>query len=35
MATMPWKGIDVQPERPDITASPGAEAVIVVDRKEL
>ncbi len=35
MATMPWKGIDVQPARPDITASPGAEAVIVVDRKEL
>ena len=34
-ATIPWNGVDVQPERPDITASPGAKAVIVVDRKKL
>jgi hypothetical protein len=34
-ATIPWKGVDVQPERPDMTPSPGAEAVIVIDRKRL
>jgi hypothetical protein len=34
-ASIPWKGIDVQPERPHITASPGAEAVLVIERKKL
>ena len=34
-ATIPWKGVEVQPERPGLTASPGTEAVIVVDRKKL
>ena len=34
-ASVPWNGIDVQPERPDITASPGAKTVIVIDRKKL
>ena len=34
-ASIPWQGIDVQPERPNITASPGAEAVLVIERKKL
>ena len=34
-ATIPWRNVDVQPERPDIVAAPGTEAVIVVDRKKL
>lgn len=34
-ASLPWKGIQIRPERPDISAAPGTEAVIVVDRKKL
>lgn len=35
MATIPWTGVVVLPEQPEISVPPGTEAVIVVDRKKL
>ncbi|MPY73947.1 MAG: hypothetical protein GEU87_06780 [Alphaproteobacteria bacterium] len=35
MASIPWAGVVVLPEQSEISAAPGTEAIIVVDRKKL
>lgn len=35
MASIPWAGVVVLPEQSKISAAPGTEAIIVVDRKKL
>lgn len=35
MASIPWAGVVVLPEQSEISAAPGTEAIIVIDRKKL